>query len=159
MSDELDRAIDDVVEITKQHGSLEGTVTTYVAYLHPGSFFSEESVSKVPNRDPNQQTKDAPQSAFAFFYYDIVTSVVDVEGERIETASTRRNISKTYYVDAELLDYAAVEALANEEGISPTSHRILLSNMHGNGYDLVVRCRTGNFQPYEPDKQELVSSS
>lgn len=130
----------------------EATTTTYVAYQHPGSFFSEESVKPVDARNPQQQANDAPDTAFAFFYFDIVTTVVNVEGERIETSSGRRNITKTYYIDAELLTSDQVAAL-------PGDHSILLSNMRGNGWDPIVRCRTGNFQPFEEDKHELLTTS
>lgn len=130
----------------------EASTTTYVAYQHPGSFFSEESVKPVGTRDPQQQANDALDNAFAFFYFDVVKSIVDIEGERIETSSGRRNISKTYYVNAELLDYDAVSAL-------PGDYAILLSNMRGNGWSAIVRCRTGNFQPFEPAKHELVTTS
>lgn len=130
----------------------EATTTTYVTYKHPGSFMSEESVEPVDVRNPQQQANDAPSSAFAFFYFDVATAIVDVEGERIETSSGRRNISSTYYINAELMSSDKVAAL-------PGDHSILLSNMRGNGWDPVVRCRTGNFQPFEADKHELVTTS
>lgn len=131
--------------------SPQATTTTYVAFQHPGAFFSEESVTKVTTRNPERDAVKASDSVFAFFYFDIVTTVVDVAGERIETASGRRNISKTYYIDAELLTSVQVAAL-------PGDNHILLSNMRGNGWDPIVRCRTGNFQPFEADKHELVTT-
>jgi hypothetical protein len=127
------------------------TTTTYVAFQHPGALFSEESVVKVMTRNPERDAVKAEGSVFAFFYFDIVTTVVDVAGERIETASGRRNISKTYYIDAELLTSDQVAAL-------PGDNRILLRNMRYNGWDSIVRCRTGNFQPFEQDRQEMVST-
>jgi hypothetical protein len=130
----------------------EATTTTYVAYQHPGTFFWEESKESVDMRNPQQQANNAPDSAFAFYYFDIVTMIVDVEGERIETSSDRRNISKTYYVDAELLDYDAVSAL-------PGDNSILLSNMRCNEWDTIVRCRTGNFQTFVPARHELLIKS
>ena len=104
----------------------EATTTTYVAYMHPGTFFSEESIKPVDERNPQQQASDAPDSAFAFFYFDVVTTIVIVGGERIETSSGR--------------------------------HNILLSNMRDNGWDPIVRCRTGNFQPFETGKHELIKT-
>lgn len=130
----------------------EATTTTYVAYQRPGLFFAEEYVKLVDTRNLQQQVNDAPDSAFAFFYFDIVTTVVNVEGERIETSSGRRNISNTYYIDAELLTSEQVAAL-------PGDHSILLSNMRSNGWDPIVRCRTGNFQPFDEDKHELLTTS
>lgn len=129
----------------------EVTTTTYVAFQHPGSFFPEESFVKVASRDTNRDAVEAPKNAFAFFYFDIATTVMNVAGERIETASGRRNISKTYYIDAELLTSDQVAAL-------PGDNRILLSNMRANRWDPIARCRTGNFQPFEKDKHELVTT-
>ena len=130
----------------------EATTTTNIAYQYPGSFFSEESVNPVEARNPQQHANDAPDTAFAFFYFDVVTTIVDVEGERIETSSGRRNISTTYYIDGELLTSAQVAAL-------PGDHSILLSNMRSNGWDPIMRCRTGNFQPFEAGKHELLVTS
>lgn len=130
----------------------ETTTTTCVAYQHFGRFFWEESVKPVNAPNPQQQANDAPDSAFAFFYFDIVTGVVNVEGERIKISSGRLNITKMYYIDAELLTSDQVAKL-------PGDHSILLSNMQGNGWDLIVRCRTGNFQLFEVDKHKLLTTS
>jgi hypothetical protein len=130
----------------------EATKTTYVAYLHPGSFLLEESVKPVDARNPQQQANDAPESAFAFFYFDIVSATVSVQGEPIGTSSDRLNISKTYYIDAKLLTSDEVAAL-------PGDHNILLSNMRCNGWDPIVLCRTGNFQPFAENDHELLTTS
>lgn len=127
----------------------QATTTTYVAYQIPGVLYSEETVEKVDVRNPQQAAKSAPNNAFAFFYYDVVKTVVDVEGKRIGTASSRLNISKTYYIDAELLTDDQVAALAGDNDI-------LLGNIRGGG---IVRCRGGNFRPFEADKHELVTTS
>lgn len=127
------------------------TTTTYVAFLHPGVILTEETTSIVDARNPQQTARVAPNSAFAFFYFDIVSAVVELDGERIVTTGSRRRISKTYFVDAEVLGYDAVSAL-------PGNNDILLSNMRSNRWNHVVRCRTGNFQEWDPSSQELVSS-
>ena len=128
----------------------EPTTTTYVAYLLPGVFLSEESVKPIMVRNPQQQADDAPNNAFAFSYFDIVTTILDVEGEHIKTSSSRRNISKTYYIDAELLN--ADQAV--EQFGSQISSRI--DSEPGSG---IVVCCTGNLQPFNPSKNELVSTS
>jgi hypothetical protein len=129
--------------------STEVTTTTYVAYQCPGSFFANEYFQEVDARNPQQQAKDAPDNAFAFFYFDVVKVIVSLEGEHIETGSRRLNISKTYYIDAELFTFNQVLQL-------PGDYSILLDNMQRNGLGLVVRCRTGNFEPFDKDKHELV---
>lgn len=126
------------------------TVTTYVEYLYPGAFFSEESATPVTGRDPARIAREASASVFAFRFYDIATTTVTVGGEQVETRSGAINATARYYIDAEKLTAAAVEAL-------PGDHKILLSNMRGNGWDPILRCRTGNFQPLE-DGDVVISS-
>lgn len=121
---------------------MEPTITTYVEYLYPGSFFSEESAHPVPARDPARIAREAPDGVFAFRFYDIATTTVTVGGQDVATRSSALNATGRYYIDAEKLTYADVEAL-------PGDHRILLSNMRGNGWDPILRCRPGNFQPLE----------
>lgn len=126
------------------------TVTTYVEYLSPGSFVSEESAVPVTGRDPARIAREAPASVFAFRFYDIATTTVTVSGKQVETKSGAINATARYYIDAEKLTAADVEAL-------PGDHKILLSNMRGNGWDPILRCRTGNFQPLE-DGDVVISS-
>ena len=120
----------------------EPTVTTYVEYLYPGAFFPEESARAVPGRNPGQIAREAPAGVFAFTFYDEVTATVTTGGEEVRLRS--RAIRKTgrYYIDAEKLTAADVEAL-------PGDHKILLANMRGNRWDVILRCRAGNFQPME----------
>jgi hypothetical protein len=126
------------------------TVTTYVEYLYPGTFFSEESAHPVAERNPQRIAREAPPGVFAFRLYDIATTTVHVGGQQVVTRSGALNATGRFYIDAEKLTYADVEAL-------PGDHRILLANMRGNGWDPILRCRTGNFQPLEPG-DEIVSS-
>lgn len=125
--------------------------TTYVAYLLPGSFFSEESVHEVASRNPDEDIKNAHEYAFALFYFDIVKTIVKVGEERVETSSGRRNISHRHYIGGEILDIEAVEALGSE-------YDTVVRNMKGNDWDKVIRCRTGNFQPFE-DEDVLLTVS
>lgn len=129
--------------------STEPRTTTYVTYLLPGAFLSEELTREVPSRDANEAARNAPPSAFAFTFHDVVSAVVTVEGHEYTTRSVALNISPRYYIDAEVMDADAVAAL-------PGDHRTLLLNMQGQ-WPLVVRCRTGNFQPFE-DGDRLVSA-
>src|SRR5262249_36223663 len=122
----------------------QSTTTTYVSYLMPGVFLSEEDVRKVSTRNPERDLEAAPTNSFAFFYYDVVTTIVDADGENVETTSGRRNISGRHYIDAKELDLDAVKAL-------PGNHDALIANMEGNGWDPVLLCRTGNYQPLQDD--------
>lgn len=122
---------------------------THVVYEHPGSFFAEESGRVVDHRDPQRAADSAPETAFAFTFHEIVTSTVVVDGEEVVTRSKPLNVSGRYYLGGELLTYAQVEALDGD-------HRILLSNMRGNGWDPIIRCRFGNFQPFR-DGDKIVT--
>lgn len=128
------------------------TTTTYVAYLLPGSLVNEESVREVAARNPEEDIKNAHEYAFAFFYFDIVRTVVKVGSEKVETKSGRRNISGRYYIDGEVLDLKAVEALEGD-------HSTLIGNMQSGDYEQVVRCRTGNFQVFDKNEDVLLTAS
>lgn len=125
---------------------------TYIVYQYPGSLCSEESTKPIDTRDPQKHANEAPESAFAFFYYDVVVCIVTIDGEHIETRSDHRNTSKTYYFNAKLLDRNAVSAL-------PGDNTILLNNMRSNNWHTLVHCQAGNFQPFEPDKHELLTKN
>ena len=110
---------------------------TYVVFMLPGSFVSEQEVRKVDDRCFPQ---DIPRAAFAFYFYDVFESI----GPRGEVVKGQpQNVSaKTYFG----------EAFALERVKSEVPHaEILISNMKVNGWDRVVWTRLGNWQPLEPD--------
>jgi hypothetical protein len=124
-------------------------VTTYVRYLYPGALFPEDSTSAVSGRDPARIAREAPEGVFAFELYDVAAMTVTISGDEVELRS--RAIRKTgrYYIDAEKLTAADVEAL-------PGDHKILADNMRCNRW-IMLRCRTGNYQPLQ-DGDEVVST-
>lgn len=124
--------------------------TTYVRYLSPGSFFPEESSAAVSERDPRRIAAEAGSGVFAFAFYDVVTTTATAGGDEVRLSSKPLRESGLYYIDAEPLT-------AYQVGELPGDHSILLSNMRSNGWDTILRCRTGNFRPLE-DGDEIVSS-
>jgi hypothetical protein len=126
------------------------TTETYVRYFHPGAFVSEESSRRISERDSIVAARNAPASAFAFEFYDVIVTEAESGGRAVPLRSGELHKSARFYIDAECLDAAAVAAL-------PGDHRILLSNMSGNGWISVVRTRAGNFQPFAIG-DELVSA-
>lgn len=126
------------------------TTTTYVTYLMPGIMLSEETRRPVLHRDPRQAAIDAPSGAFAFTFHDQVTATTVVDGQEIPLSSRALNQSKRFYIDAEKLTAADIQAMEGD-------HRILLANMLGNHWAIMLRCRTGNYQPLE-DGDQLVTS-
>jgi hypothetical protein len=117
------------------------TVTTYVEYLYPGIVMSETSARPVTGRDPARAAREAPDGVFAFRFFDKASVTADVGGEGVLLDSRPIRESGRYYIDAEKLSAEDVAAL-------PGDHKILLSNMHSNGWAFVLRCCTGNFQPF-----------
>ena len=120
--------------------------TTVVVYDLPGFFVSEQFSRVVDIRDPRRAAESAPQNAYTFTFHDIVEATVLVEGQETTVRSKPINVSGRYFIDGERLNIHQV-------GMLPGDHRVLLDNMRGNGWTHVVRCRTGNYQPFEDGDQ------
>jgi len=119
------------------------TTKTYVEYLYPGSFFSEEESKPVKERDPEKILKTLPKGVFAFLFYDQASTMVKVDGEAQTVYGKRKNVSGKYYPDAEIYTVPQLKALDEKQ------YHILIANMEGNGWKRVVKTRRGNFQPLE----------
>jgi hypothetical protein len=137
-------------------------LTTYVEYLHPGSFVAETSGKEVPNRNPQREAAEAPESAYGFRYYDRFSDTAKLDGAEVELTSKSLRRSKIYYIGGEVLTVADVERMDQEakvngkDGWEQSRHEILLSNMRGNRWDQVLRARTGNIVEFDPKVQEIV---
>ena len=127
----------------------------WVTFLRPGTLFAESERRRV-DRDATAQ--DALALAlpheFAFTMEDEITRTEVIDGHTL----TNREVvplGGVYYIDAEVLDARQVEALA---GVSSGGERTrrLLRNMRSNGWSRVVRCRTGNWQPFDPRRDEVL---
>ncbi len=124
------------------------TVKTYIEMLEPGSFFAEDYAEEVDGRDPQRDAAAAGPRVFAFRYYDVMVGETPFGHDTVPVRSKPMNYSGYYYIDAEELSVADVRAL-NEAGPDAGRLDILISNMEGNGWDPILRCRTGNFRPKE----------
>ena len=114
--------------------------TTYVEFLYPGSFMSESSTREVKTRDTSKVK--VPKNAFCFSFFDILSVVVEADGNKVKLTSERVNMSPKHYYGGRL--YTVAELKRDFPG-----ERILISNIEGNGYKKAIRCRTGNWQPFE----------
>ena len=110
--------------------------TTYVEFFFPGVMFDESSVKEVTNRDT--KGVNVPNGAFGFRFFDVKTT----EEDGVKMESDRLNESPMYYYGGRVM------TLADVRREMPDSHT-LISNMRGNGYKRVIRCRTGNFKPFQ----------
>lgn len=116
------------------------TITTYVEYLLPGAMFSESETKEVSNRVLWREAKQAPEQAFAFCYYEIVTAEVPLRGgELVKLSSDARNKSGRYYIGGDLFTQEEIAAMGPD-------FRILYSNMRSNGWNKVLKTRSGNWQ-------------
>lgn len=117
-----------------------------VEFLIPGTLMPESTVRELTSRDPEEALSCAPDHAFAFTIYD-VEDAPDL-GPDFKVTAKRKNVSGRYYIDAEPFEIAEVRAMGED---------ILAANMQANRWDTVVRCRTGNWQPFT-DEDHLVRS-
>ncbi len=128
------------------------TTTTFVAYLRPGVVISEESNRVVPTRSPLRDAQSAPDTAYAFYYFDILKTNIEIDGESVEFQSRqRRNPSRLYYIDGKLYGRRGSDV------ISGSAERLRYEH-DNNGQPLQVLCRRGNLMPFDPDTDELIAT-
>lgn len=113
-----------------------------VEYLIPGSLFPESIVRDIEPRTVEAALAEAPDLAFAFVLFD-VEDAPDL-GPDFAVTPKRKNVSGRHYIDAEVFTAEQIEALDDGH-----DYGILLSNMRGNEWPALVRCRTGNWQPLD----------
>jgi uncharacterized protein (UPF0128 family) len=113
---------------------------TYVEFLYPGSFFSESSAKEVKTRDVSKLK--VPKNAFGFKFFDILSVVVDADGKKVKLTSEQINVSPMHYYGGKIYTVAELKR-------EFPNNDILISNIEGNGYKKAIRCRTGNWQPFE----------
>jgi hypothetical protein len=122
-----------------------------VEYEFPGSFFPESSSRDIRVRDPRLAVELAPEGAYAFAFYDVADDLPDL-GPEYAVSRKPQNRSARYFIDGRLVTIDDVLAL-------PGDHDILISNMRANEFERVVRCRTGNWQPFGDDDELIASRS
>lgn len=119
-------------------------IVHHVEYMLPGSFFPESVHRVVERRDLTAAKAAAPESAYRFTFYDTPPKV-DLPGYRVTAEPVNR--SGRFYIGGETFGVDELEAwaAANDRDMG-----ILVSNMRANSWLRVIRCRTGNWQPFEP---------
>jgi hypothetical protein len=113
---------------------------TYITYFYPGSFFAEESTSKVANRDI---PKDIPKSAFAFSFHD--REEIQSGGETLK--GEKKNHSKRFYINGKVFTLAELKA-------AYPSNTSLIRNIENAGGDAIL-CRSGNWQVFDKGDQNI----
>lgn len=114
---------------------------TFCEILYPGSFLPETDEVIVKLRDP-EKIADKYKRCFQFQFYDQMVKEVKVDGQVSIVRGPKRNESPKYFPGGVIMGVSDIKTL-------PGDYKILISNMESNGWKKVVRCRTGNFQPFE----------
>ena len=121
-------------------------IKTYATFYHPGSFFPEETTREVVSRDVDA-LRPFPPSAFAVVFYDLVEGEID----GVEVSSIPRNYSKRVYIGGEVF---TLDQLPDDD-----KHHRLRSNAECNGWPALIRCRTGNWQPFREGETVVPTNS
>jgi len=119
-----------------------------VRFFDMRRFFPEMVIKDVPSRDPEMAREMCPAYCCCFQFYDECYERATTEaGEAVEVNRKVVDIGPTYYMPpAAVVGLAEVRAMVAR---NPKTYSILLSNMEINGYESVVRTRTGNMVPFK----------
>jgi len=109
----------------------------YMRLFFPGVFMAETSERLIQERDVNNIT--IPDNCYGYMFYDIAETML----HGVELRSGEINKTGIHY-------FGKAMTLAEVKKELP-SRRILISNMEMNGWNRVVKTRTGNFQQLEED--------
>jgi hypothetical protein len=130
------------------------TETQAVAkYFSPGAMFAEEDTVELPDRSVDAAVTRVPDHAFAFVLYDRPIIDFDYDAGRFTVIPKLLNPSGKHYIGGQVFTCDELRALAEQEG-DPDKYRVLIANVsHYEGGTNVegraIRCRTGNWQPFE----------
>ena len=117
---------------------METKIEKYVTFRTGVRFFPEDYNKGVD--DYSLDGVSMPDDAWAYRFYTVERKVTQDGDERFEKVSKPFNVTGWHYIQAEI---------KTSDDLDPVEHFILLSNMRGNGWDKVVKCRFGNYQPFE----------
>lgn len=121
---------------------------SYIEYIIAAGFFNESTVKSVDSRRAsNIDLDEIPRRCFAFRFFD--QEETTVKGEVL--TGDPKNYSGMYYVDGEIKTVEDLKA-------HPRKYKTLISNMQTNNWPKVVKCNTGNFQPFNDKKDKIIST-
>lgn len=113
---------------------------TYVDFLYANPLLSKTSAKEVRTRDITKLK--VPENAFAFRFFDIISLVVEVDGQKVELKSQQINVSPRHYYGGKI--YTVAELKLEFPG-----DLILICNIERSGCKKAIKCRTGNWRPFE----------
>lgn len=110
-------------------------------YLTPGSLFPEDQTVTLSAYAIAEAVEKAPRYAYQFTLHDVEVRTGIIEDEVIENRKIV-NRSGKFFLGGEIFTLSDVKGWGRE-------FSILAGNMECNGWPKVIKCRTGNFQPFE----------
>lgn len=116
----------------------------------PGFMFTENVTREIPTRDDADVLAVAPDHAFAFRVCDVPAVVPNMDGFTVTPIPY--NWGPRTFIGGDVFDVDMIESddrLRADLGLS--DDRTLIANARSNGWPRVIRCRTGNWQPFEDD--------
>jgi hypothetical protein len=108
----------------------------------PGSFMDESSTVEVNGRTIEQIARTADISVFAVRTFKVLEGTAQVGDKTVKVRSERFDVSPQAFVGGDVFTLEEVKTQFPQ-------HSTLISNMEGNGWNRVIRARTGNWKPYE----------
>lgn len=124
-------------------------------YWMPGSFFAEDAVRELSDRSVDAAVTMAPDGAFAFQLYDSPICDFEFPADLFRIAPIPQNESAKHYLGGHVFDCDELRELGASEG-DPRKYNTLISNItkwtpSGSVEGKAIRCRTGNWEPFEDD--------
>ncbi len=127
-------------ETTRSPELTRFNVTEYVEMTMPGAMLSESSSEPLNGRTIEQIAQEAPRGVFALKTYKQAEGSLDIGGRSIPMSSKPFDESGLAYIDGQVYTLEEVKKLPDAGNVA--------GNMESNGWQKVVRARTGNWQPF-----------
>ena len=119
-----------------------------VTYLIPGILFPEDDSRTIEDGPDlvDRAAAQAPRDAYCFTIETVLVAdpIPDGRGGTLRVQPKSMDESGYYYLGGELFTAEQIEALDD----SGREYQILLSNMRGNDWQMMIRTPLGNWQPF-----------
>ena len=113
-----------------------------------GGFVSEYEVVELKGKSIADLAESADQWVYAIITFKMLKGTVNVDGQILRLSSERFDVSPYNYLDGDVYTLEQVKAMNGD--------KTLIANMESNDWSHVIRCRTGNWQSFEPDRGDIV---
>ena len=122
------------------------TITSWVEYFIPGSFFSETEEKQLTTGSLTEAMASIPRNAYGFRLYEVVELSGILENGETIVQKKRQNESGMYYPGATVYTQDTVPNIG-----------FVQDNMRGNRWAHVVKTRKGTWQPFYADVDRIVA--